>query len=167
MGLAAAGWLSHSESKRRLAATSNPNTNRRMTIEDENRELRVMLAIAHAGLSLYTDDGELQDNRCHPWIDFKRDSVAQIEEKLHRRHLHQTTPCKLPINTSGAECSTAWIAAESAHKQSRMGQEKPSTPERTCAKARRNASVRERKPTHIATSRRAPMGLTMIKRHDA
>lgn len=55
----------------------------------ENRELRIMLAIAHAGLELYADDGELQDNRCHPWIDFKRDSVAQIEQKLHERAYKQ------------------------------------------------------------------------------
>lgn len=51
----------------------------------ENRELRIMLAIAHAGLSLYTDDGELQDNRVQPFIDFKRDSVSEIERKLRER----------------------------------------------------------------------------------
>jgi hypothetical protein len=51
----------------------------------ENRELRILLAIAHAGLSLYTDDGELQDNRVHPFIDFKRDSVNEIENKLRER----------------------------------------------------------------------------------
>lgn len=62
-----------------------PASNCCAAVAAENRELRIMLAIAHAGLNLYTDDGELQDNRCHPWIDFKRDSVAQIEQKLHER----------------------------------------------------------------------------------
>jgi hypothetical protein len=57
--------------------------------ESENRELRIMLAIAHAGLSLYTDDGELQDNRVAPFIDFKRDPVAEIERKLRERAYSQ------------------------------------------------------------------------------
>lgn len=56
-----------------------------LDVASENRELRIMLAIAHAGLSLYTDDGELQDNRVLPFIDFKRDSVAEIERKLRER----------------------------------------------------------------------------------
>lgn len=54
-------------------------------VSSENRELRILLAIAHAGPSLYTDDGELQDNRVQPFIDFKRDSVAEIERKLRER----------------------------------------------------------------------------------
>lgn len=63
-------------------------------LEVENRELRIMLAIAHAGLSLYTDDGELQDNRVHPFIDFKRDAVAEIERKLHERHVARLSQLK-------------------------------------------------------------------------
>lgn len=55
------------------------------TLRTENRELRIMCAIAHCGLALYHDDGELQDSREHPWIDWKRDSVADIEAKLHER----------------------------------------------------------------------------------
>lgn len=54
-------------------------------LREENRELRIMCAIAHAGLALYYDDGELQDSREHPWIDWKRDPVADIERKLHER----------------------------------------------------------------------------------
>lgn len=54
-------------------------------LRHENWELRVLLAIAHAGLSLYADDNELQDNRVEPFIDFKRDSVSEIERKLRER----------------------------------------------------------------------------------
>jgi len=56
-----------------------------LELTTENRELRIMLAIAHAGLDLYTDDGEFQDNRVQPFIDFRRDSVAEIERKLRER----------------------------------------------------------------------------------
>lgn len=52
--------------------------------EDE-RALREMLAIAYAGAALYTDDGEAQDNRCHPCIDFLRDPVAEIRRKMLQR----------------------------------------------------------------------------------
>ena len=54
-------------------------------LREENRELRIMCAIAHAGLALYHDDGELQDNREHPYIDWKRDPVRRINEALAER----------------------------------------------------------------------------------
>lgn len=46
--------------------------------EAENEQLREMLARLYAGSDLYCDDGELQDARAEPFIDFKRDSVADI-----------------------------------------------------------------------------------------
>lgn len=51
----------------------------------ENCGLRVMLAWAYAGSALYTDDGELQDNRSYPFIDFNNDSVEDIDSKLGER----------------------------------------------------------------------------------
>jgi hypothetical protein len=59
------------------------------TLRTENRELRIMCAIAHCGLALYHDDGELQDSREYPWIDWKRDSVSEIEAKLHERAIRR------------------------------------------------------------------------------
>lgn len=59
------------------------------TLRTENRELRIMCAISHCGLSLYHDDGELQDSREYPWIDWKRDPVAEIEAKLHERAMRR------------------------------------------------------------------------------
>lgn len=52
-------------------------------IQDE-RTLRRLLAFAYSGSALYGDDGELQDGR-HPMIDYVRDSVADIERKIHER----------------------------------------------------------------------------------
>lgn len=52
----------------------------------ENRELRFMCAMGSAR-QLYTDDGEIQDNTEHPFIDWKRDSVADIQQKLLERNL--------------------------------------------------------------------------------
>lgn len=58
------------------------------TIEKQARDiarLRRMLCIAYAGSKFYGDDGELQDNREFPCIDFKRDSVDDIDRKMHDR----------------------------------------------------------------------------------
>lgn len=52
------------------------------TLQAENAALRRMLACRVAGASLYVDDGELQDNTVLPFIDFRRDSVEEIERKL-------------------------------------------------------------------------------------
>ena len=51
----------------------------------EIASLRFMLAVRVAGSALYGDDGELQDNSTYPQIDFKRDSVEEIESKLIER----------------------------------------------------------------------------------
>jgi hypothetical protein len=59
----------------------------------ENLELRRMLCVAHAGAAAYMDDGEAQDNRDLPMIDFLRDSPPEIRDKLNRRALKKlTTP---------------------------------------------------------------------------
>lgn len=58
------------------------------TQADEGREaqvLRRLLAYRVAGAKLYADDGELQDNTTWPHIDFRRDSVDTIENKLGDR----------------------------------------------------------------------------------
>lgn len=52
---------------------------------DAEAGLRRLLAFAYAGAGLYGDDGELQDGRHHPCIDFRRDSVSEIERKMGLR----------------------------------------------------------------------------------
>lgn len=47
--------------------------------------LRDLLCSAHAGALAYRDDGEMQDNTVHPFIDFKRDTPEQILAALRRR----------------------------------------------------------------------------------
>ncbi len=54
-------------------------------IEQENRELRRAWCIAYAGLAAYMDDGEAQDSRALPTIDFMRDSIATIRAKMLKR----------------------------------------------------------------------------------
>ena len=54
--------------------------------EAENEQLRAMLARLYAGSDLYCDDGELQDARAEPFIDFKRDSVADIRCAMVERN---------------------------------------------------------------------------------
>ena len=57
----------------------------RKQAQDSEDELRVMLALSYAGTHLYTDDGELQDSSVFPHIDFKRDSVSAIKDKMAER----------------------------------------------------------------------------------
>lgn len=56
-------------------------------VGEDELTLRTMLAICYAGSALYRDDGELQDSRSHPFIDFKRDSVREISRKMGERAL--------------------------------------------------------------------------------
>jgi hypothetical protein len=56
-----------------------------MPKSDDEITLRELLAYAYAGASLYTDDGELQDSRRHPFIDFLRDSPDDIAAKMRQR----------------------------------------------------------------------------------
>jgi hypothetical protein len=49
-------------------------------------DLRKLLALQYAGVvGLYSDDGELQDSREAPWIDFKRDAPDEIGRKMVAR----------------------------------------------------------------------------------
>ena len=48
-------------------------------------ELRQMLAVAYSGHHLYCDDGELQDSREQPFIDFKRDTIEDLKSKMEQR----------------------------------------------------------------------------------
>lgn len=52
---------------------------------DTEYRLRVMLALAAAGSRGYYDDGELQDNGEHPYIDYLRDSPEAIKAKYDER----------------------------------------------------------------------------------
>ena len=54
--------------------------------EAEIEQLREMLARLYACSDLYCDDGELQDARGEPFIDFKRDSVADIRCAMVERN---------------------------------------------------------------------------------
>ncbi len=48
-------------------------------------KLRRLLAVCYAGSALYKDGGELYDNRESPYIDFLRDTVDKIEDKMLKR----------------------------------------------------------------------------------
>lgn len=54
----------------------------------DEKKLRKLLALTYAGAGLYADDGELQDNRKLPQIDFLRDSIDDITWKMEQRALH-------------------------------------------------------------------------------
>jgi hypothetical protein len=69
----------------------------------EINQLRRLLCFVYAGAAAYTDDGELQDNRTLPLIDFRRDTPQEIQNKMLERSLkgagkaqaieaHQPTP---------------------------------------------------------------------------
>ena len=53
----------------------------------EITQLRRMLGILYAGPLAYTDDGELQDNRTTPFIDFMKDTPQEIQAKMRERSL--------------------------------------------------------------------------------
>jgi hypothetical protein len=61
---------------------------------DENHKLRELLAYQYAGFLLYHDDGELQDNRAYPFIDFLRDDPAVIQEKMIQRTINAKQEAK-------------------------------------------------------------------------
>lgn len=54
-------------------------------LDAENKALRLMLCTAYSGALAYMDDGEMQDSRYHPSIDFKRDAPDEISAKFARR----------------------------------------------------------------------------------
>ena len=55
---------------------------------DEARQLRVLLAQVVAGLDVESETGELVDFMDYPVIDFGRDSVETIREKLLQRQVY-------------------------------------------------------------------------------
>lgn len=58
-------------------------------------------ARAYAGSDLYTDDGELQDNRMQPFIDFRRDSAETIRQKIVERAQQGQAARKMKGGTHG------------------------------------------------------------------
>ena len=59
------------------------------TQHKENQRLRRNWCISYAGALAYTDDGEAQDNGDLPTINFLRDPVPEIEDKIRRRGAKQ------------------------------------------------------------------------------
>lgn len=55
------------------------------TQDAEEKKLRRMLCVAYSGTAAYMDDGEASDARAHPFIDFMRDSVDEIQAKMRER----------------------------------------------------------------------------------
>ena len=51
----------------------------------DERWLRESLAFCYCGSGLYADDGELQDSRMHPTIDFLRDPPEHLQELMRER----------------------------------------------------------------------------------
>lgn len=74
------------------------------------RELRRMLAHAYSGPYLYGDDGELQDGRL-PIIDFVRDSVEEISQKMEQRGLQELAKAACP------ECRYVQIPGLNRHAE--------------------------------------------------
>ena len=54
---------------------------------DEARQLRVLLAQVVGGLDVESETGELVDFMDYPVIDFGRDSVEEIRQKLLQRQV--------------------------------------------------------------------------------
>lgn len=59
-------------------------------------DLRMLLCITYAGGAAYTDDGEAQDSRALPVIDFLRDSPAEIQQKMQQRSIKQAQAEAVP-----------------------------------------------------------------------
>lgn len=53
-----------------------------MTIEEENKQLRLLLFFGHRCSHKYGDDGEMQCNKHRPFIDFKRDPVEHLSKAI-------------------------------------------------------------------------------------
>lgn len=74
---------SSTEAITREEGTPSGGTEKPSRVEEDNATLRRLLAHAY-GIS-YGDDGELQQNDRRPFIDFRRDSVADIEAAMTER----------------------------------------------------------------------------------
>jgi hypothetical protein len=69
----------------RLREGLETKTNELETKTIENTQLRILAGGLFAGSDLYMDDGEIQDNREYPFIDFLRDAPEEIREKIIAR----------------------------------------------------------------------------------
>ena len=69
--------------------SANPSNDRPPAPVSDELELRRMLAWSYSGHHLYCDDGELQDSQEHPFIDFKRDTIAELKRKMEERGLNR------------------------------------------------------------------------------
>lgn len=60
-----------------------------VALQADNRKLRYLLARQHESAThrIYGDDGELQCGAC--WIDFRLDTVADIERKLYEAGMRE------------------------------------------------------------------------------
>lgn len=63
----------------------------------ENQRLRTLLAITYSGYKLYSEDGKLEDTSEMPFIDFKHDSVGDIDRKMMARSTKRTSRPKSKI----------------------------------------------------------------------
>lgn len=52
-------------------------------LADENERLRKLLWLHHGHIHLYGDDGEMQCSDCKPFLDFKRNSIEEIENMFN------------------------------------------------------------------------------------
>lgn len=59
--------------------------------EKEIESLRHLCGALYAGPALYLDDGEIQDNRDTPFIDFLRDPPEEIRQKIITRAQNKAT----------------------------------------------------------------------------
>lgn len=67
-------------------------------------ELRKLLCVTYAGGAAYMDDGEAQDSRALPVIDFLRDTPAEIQNKMQQRSIKQAQAEAVPQEYSGVRC---------------------------------------------------------------
>ncbi len=51
----------------------------------EIKQLRTLLAVTYSGYKLYADEGNLQDHSAQPFIDFRNDTVMEIDKKMMKR----------------------------------------------------------------------------------
>ena len=86
----------------------------RIRIDDmakDDRTLREMVAINYSGASLCMDDGELQDGRVHPPIDFRRDPVQEIKAKMAQRSIDFMTAYQAKPELTDDELRAYWRSA--------------------------------------------------------
>jgi hypothetical protein len=68
-----------------VALSAPPAQEQAGQMVSDERALRRLLCSVYAGPLAYMDDGEAQDNRAHPFIDFLRDAPDVIAAKMRER----------------------------------------------------------------------------------